>query len=254
MEYRLDDIDKRILYHLARDARNTSAPDVAGEVNVSAGTIRNRIKQLEAEGILEGYHAHIDYEQAEDLLTTLFTCTTSIADRGALAKRVMGIPGVVNVREVMTGREDLRVKAVGADTDDLTRIAGAIIDLGIEIEDESLVRREHHQPYRAYGPENARRGPSITDFMSLGGEAEVVELTVGDAARITELSLHEANDRGVLDDEVLVIAIERDGTVITPRGTTTVHAGDIVTLFARNGMTESLERAFSEETDVEPAA
>ncbi|WP_239640386.1 AsnC family transcriptional regulator [Halogeometricum pallidum] len=44
---RLDEVDKRILYYLARDARNVSAPMVAEEASVSAGTIRNRINQLE---------------------------------------------------------------------------------------------------------------------------------------------------------------------------------------------------------------
>lgn len=65
MSVRFDEIDKRILYHLARDARGISAPDIADEVNVSAGSIRNRINRLEEEGVLEGYHARIDYERAE---------------------------------------------------------------------------------------------------------------------------------------------------------------------------------------------
>lgn len=254
MEYRLDDIDKRILYYLAQDARNTSAPDIAGDVNVSAGTIRNRIKQLESRGILEGYRARIDYERAEGLLTNLLTCTTSATERSKLAKQVVQIPGVVHVREVMTGHGDLRVKAVGEDSEDLVRISQSILELGIEIEDENLIRREHYQPYRAYGPENARRTPSITDFMSLGGEAEVVELTVIEGARITDTSLREANERDLLDEDVLVIAIEREGNIITPRGTTRVHAGDVVTLFVRNGMSRSLETVFSAADGVEQSA
>lgn len=54
MANRLDEIDKRVLYHLAADARDTSAPAIAEEVNVSAGTIRNRIRQLEADGTIKG--------------------------------------------------------------------------------------------------------------------------------------------------------------------------------------------------------
>ena len=54
MANRLDEIDRRVLYHLAADARDTSAPAIAEEVNVSAGTIRNRIRQLEADGTIKG--------------------------------------------------------------------------------------------------------------------------------------------------------------------------------------------------------
>lgn len=72
MDPQLDEIDKRIRFHLTRDARRTSAPDIAGEVHVSAGTIRNRIRQLEEREIIRGYHAHVDYERGAGLLTNLF--------------------------------------------------------------------------------------------------------------------------------------------------------------------------------------
>jgi len=245
MGYRLDEIDKRVLYHLARDARNTSAPDVAEEVNVSPGTIRNRIAQLEERGIIEGYHADIDYERAEGMLRNRFKCTTGAADRGKLAKRVLQIPGVVNVREIMTGRDDLEVVAVGHDTADLTRIGDAILELGVDIEDQDIVKREHFSPYRPYGPADTRRAPSITDFMSLTGDAEVVELTVDEDAPITGRSLRAANADDLLDEGLLVVAIERDGDVVTPHGETTIEAGDLVTVFVRSGRGDRLESAFA---------
>lgn len=52
MQARLDDIDRRILYYLRVDARNTTAPMIAEEVDVSAATIRNRINQLEEKGVI----------------------------------------------------------------------------------------------------------------------------------------------------------------------------------------------------------
>src|SRR6056297_3373990 len=103
MEYRLDEIDKRILYYLAEDARNTSAPLVAEEVDVSPGTIRNRIRKLEENNVIEGYHADVNYARADNLLTNLFVCNAPVSDRERLAREALSIPGVVNVREVMTG-------------------------------------------------------------------------------------------------------------------------------------------------------
>nr|WP_241768048.1 Lrp/AsnC family transcriptional regulator [Haloferax sp. ATB1] len=132
----IDEIDERILYYLTADARHTSAPDIADKVDLSPPTIRNRIRNLEECGVVTGYHAHVNYERANGRLTNLFICTTSATKRQELAQRVLKVPGVVNVREIMTGRGDLRVKAVGTDTDDLMRIAQDITDLGIEIDDE----------------------------------------------------------------------------------------------------------------------
>jgi len=245
MDYRLDEIDKRVLYYLVLDARNTSAPDVAEEVNVSPGTIRNRIDQLEERGIIRGYHADVDYERAEGMLTNRFKCTSASADRTKLAQQVLQIPGVVNVREIMTGRADLEIKAVGSDTEDLSRIGDAILELGVEIEDQDIIKREHFRPYQPYGPAEKRPSPSITDFVSLAGDAEVIELTVRENAPITGNSLREANAEGLLDDGLLVIALERDGDVRTPHGETVLQPGDLITVFVHDGQGDRIESVFA---------
>lgn len=245
MDYRLDQIDKRILYHLGRDARNTSAPDIAETVNVSPATVRNRIDQLETRGIIKGYHADIDYERAEGLLTNRFNCTSGSADREKLAKQVLQVSGVVNVREIMTGKEDLEVKAIASDTTELSRIGDAIQELGLEIEDQDIIKREHFRPYQPYGPAEKRPSPSVTDFMSLAGDAEVVELTVREDAPITGISLREANAEGMLDDGLLVIALERDGDVRTPHGETVLQSGDLITVFVHDGHGDRIESVFA---------
>lgn len=243
MDYRLDEIDKRILFHLAADARNVSAPTIAEEVNVSPGTIRNRIKQLEEHGIIQGYTASIDYEQV-GRLTDLFVCTSPVPDRATIAQQVLDISGVVNVRELMTGRGNLHVKAVGTDTGDLTRIARALSNLGLEIENEDLVHREHDRPYAPYGPEGDRSRQSIMDVTSLTGGAEVVELTVHEDAPVAGRTLEEANQEGLIGPDVLVIAIERDESVITPKGGTEVLPDDVVSLFTRGGIKQATVQAF----------
>jgi Trk K+ transport system NAD-binding subunit len=86
--------------------------------------------------------------------------------------------------------------------------------------------------------------PSRTDFTTLTGEAEVAELTVRGTAPVAGLTLSGANERGLLDDEVLVVAIERDGDIVTPHGGSTLREGDIATVFARDGLDERTEEAF----------
>lgn len=247
MGRRLDEIDKRIIYALANDARNVSAPMIAEEVDVSDGTIRNRIDQLEAAGIIRGYHADIDYERCEGRLTNLFVCNASVGDRQSLAREVLTVPGVVNVREIRTGRGNLQIKAVGEDASDLTRIAQQINRLGLEIEDEDLIQQEHFAPYEPFGPENGAPAGVMTDMMTLSGGAEVVDVTVAGDAPIVGESLRDAVENGLLDEQSLVIAIEREDEIITPKGNTSIQAGDLISVFARDGVPDATLDSFGGE-------
>ncbi|MFC5972037.1 TrkA C-terminal domain-containing protein [Halomarina salina] len=245
MDYRLDEIDKRVIYRLMEDARNTSAPDIASEMNVSPGTIRNRIRQLEEHDIITGYHVNVDFERVEKRLTNLIVCTVPVPERAKLAAQVSQIPGVVNVREVMTGQRNLHVVAVGTSMEDLTRISRAIASFDLEIDGEDLLQREHIEPYAPFGPENGHGTASLTDFISLAGHAQVVEVTVTSDAPVAGHTLEEANEDGLLDDGLLVVAIERDGQIITPRGETAIRPDDVVTVFSKEELSRDMVQRFT---------
>lgn len=87
--------------------------------------------------------------------------------------------------------------------------------------------------------------PSVKDFMSLAGDAEVFEITVTETAPLAERTLQEADAEGLLGEDVLVVAIERGDEVLTPRGETTVHAGDLITAFSKEGITSSVMHTFT---------
>ncbi|WP_224334113.1 Lrp/AsnC family transcriptional regulator [Haloprofundus halobius] len=233
-EYQLDEVDRRVIHALMADARNTSAPSIAEGLGVSAGTVRNRIGRLEDAGVIRGYHAHVDFERADGRLTNLYLCNAPVAERESVAAKVRTVPGVVHVRELMTGRRNLHVLAVGEDIADLRRVARALSSLGIEIEDEDLVQADSYLPYAPYAPEreDERRG-TFSDFVSLTGGSEIVEATIGEGAPIDGLTLSEAGDRGLLGEDTLVISVDRGESVVTPRGDTVLRAGDKVTLFSR---------------------
>ncbi|MGY8645487.1 MAG: Lrp/AsnC family transcriptional regulator [Candidatus Poseidoniales archaeon] len=62
----LDDIDRKIITVLGKDAR-TSLRKISELVNVSLGTVSNRVKKMEKKGIIEGYSVilnpnHIGWE------------------------------------------------------------------------------------------------------------------------------------------------------------------------------------------------
>lgn len=244
---RLDEVDRRILYRLVEDARNTSAPMIADEVNVSGATIRNRIEQLEERGIITGYHAAVNYERGGNWMQNLFICSAPVADREKLAKKVANIPGVVNVRELLAGRRNLHVTAIGENSDELTVISRRLADLGLDIEDEHIVHMEETVPLDHFGPGDEPRNSPMRDFLSLTGGAEVIELTVDEESPIAGLTLSEANESGLLDDELLVIAIERDDEIITPRGFTEIRADDLVTVFSRSSTEDVVLEPFEAE-------
>lgn len=79
--------------------------------------------------------------------------------------------------------------------------------------------------------------PSVKDFMTLAGGAEVFEITVTEEAPIAHTTIEEAADRGIVTDDLLVVAIERDGETIMPKGNAEVHPGDLLTVFSLEGAT-----------------
>lgn len=150
----LDDLDQQIIHALQGDARRTSSQNIADRAGVSASTVRNRIQRLEERGIIRGYRADVDYEQAGYQLYTLIVCTAPVQRREELAAAALDVPGVVRVEEVMTGAENVHVSAVGRDNDDLSRIGRDLDELGLEVVDEDLIRSVRSGPYTEFGPDD----------------------------------------------------------------------------------------------------
>ena len=146
----LDALDRHILHTLQGEARHTSSSDIAAELDVSASTVRNRIQRLEADGVIRGYHADVDYEAAGYQLFTLIVCTAPIPEREELAAAAAEVGGVVEVQEVMTGEANVLVRAIGVDGDDLSRIGEELDELGLRVSDEDLIRNTHPRPYSQF--------------------------------------------------------------------------------------------------------
>ncbi|SIR68360.1 DNA-binding transcriptional regulator, Lrp family [Haladaptatus litoreus] len=231
--YRLDDLDRCIIYNLMQEGRAT-ATSIAENTNVSGATVRNRIEKLEDLGIITGYRAHIDFETAGGKLRNLYLCNVPVPEREALAHEARAIQGVINVRSLMTGRRNLHILAVGESTKDLQRISRNLSKLGIEIEDEDLLEEELFDPYEPFNPNERQRTPALNDFINLTGNAKILTVSIADNAPVAGMSLEEANQTEVLDEETLIISIERDNEEIMPHGDTVIQPDDIVTLLSRH--------------------
>jgi DNA-binding Lrp family transcriptional regulator len=146
----LDATDRSILYYLQQDARRTSSNDIAEELGLSSSTVRTRINKLEEAGIIRGYHVDIDYDLAGYPLYTKIICTAAVTERDRLANEAREVHGVTAVREIMTGKRNVYVNAIGRTHDDLNRIAEELDGLGLDIVDEQIIRDEYVCPYHGF--------------------------------------------------------------------------------------------------------
>jgi Lrp/AsnC family leucine-responsive transcriptional regulator len=143
----LDNVDRGILYHLQRDARNTTTQEIAETVGTSASTVRNRIEALEDDGVIKGYHPEIDYEAANLPLRVLFVCTVPATERADYVQQLLEIQGVVDVREMLIGRRNIYVEVVGTSTKDITRVTDTLHESGVTVESSEILRERHVQPF-----------------------------------------------------------------------------------------------------------
>ncbi|RRJ30377.1 potassium channel family protein [Halocatena pleomorpha] len=88
--------------------------------------------------------------------------------------------------------------------------------------------------------------PSVVDYMHVGDTAEVFEIRVGEEASVAGKTLSTAANEGIIPDDTLVVAIEReDGdNPITPRGDTHIESGDLVTVYSERGATPEITDLF----------
>ncbi|MEF8784897.1 MAG: Lrp/AsnC family transcriptional regulator [Haloarculaceae archaeon] len=143
----IDDVDRAILYALQEDARNMSSGDIAERTGTSDSTVRKRIQRLESDGIIKGYSADVDYQKSGYPLRMLLYCTASIADRGDLITEILEIDGVISVQELVTGEQNLLVTAVGESDNEITPVAQELLDMGLTVADEVLVRSHETTPF-----------------------------------------------------------------------------------------------------------
>ena len=93
--------------------------------------------------------------------------------------------------------------------------------------------------------------PAIVDYMRIGDDAEVFEITVTEDAPIAGKALHEAATEELLPEDVLIVAIEREGQdpPLTPRGGTRIQAGDLLTVYSGFGADPDLTDVFGHYED-----
>lgn len=162
MAHDLDDVDRGILSLLQGSARHTTAQEIADKVGVSPSTVRNRIDAMEESGVIQGYDPILDYEAAGLAIHAVLVVSAPAGERAAAVDRLMGVRGVVAVRELLTSSRNLHVELVARNGDEVGQIADAIHDLDLEIEYSEFLEREERQPFNHFYFTDGAEGDGAT--------------------------------------------------------------------------------------------
>lgn len=154
----IDATDRGILYLLQQNARDATTTGIASKVDVAPSTVRNRIDRLEERGVIRGYVPVVDYELAGYELRILFTCTASKQPTDAFVQEILEEHGVVSVRKLLAGDQNLHVEAVGTGTDDVSRIAANLQEAGLDVVRSEVLEEERLQPFDHFGEDVAEDG------------------------------------------------------------------------------------------------
>ncbi len=127
----VDELDRKIISILQKDAR-LSYREIAKKVGVAVGTVYNRIKRLEEEGIILGFAPKLDYTKLGYDLTTIIGVKAQGKRIVDIEKEIAKDPHVACVYDV-TGEYDIIVIAKFKGREDMNRFVKKLLRIdGVE--------------------------------------------------------------------------------------------------------------------------
>jgi Lrp/AsnC family leucine-responsive transcriptional regulator len=121
----LDQIDLKILSILQNDGRRRLA-DIADDVDLSAPAVMERVKKLEASGVIRGYQALVDGKKVgKDVTAFIGVSIGNQRDVERFAGQMMRYRDVLECHHV-TGDESFVLKVKSANTNALEKLLAEI--------------------------------------------------------------------------------------------------------------------------------
>jgi Lrp/AsnC family leucine-responsive transcriptional regulator len=121
----IDQIDLKILSILQNNGR-TRLADIADEVELSAPAVMERVKKLEASGVIKGYQALVDGKKVgKDVTAFIGVSIGNQRDIDQFATQILCYPDVLECHHV-TGDESFILKVKSANTGSLEKLLGQI--------------------------------------------------------------------------------------------------------------------------------
>ena len=101
----MDSLDLQLIGLLRTNAR-ASVATLAGKLGVSRGTVTNRIKRLEDDGLVVGYSVRLRPDAQPDQITAWMSIAVEGNQTRAVIATLLGEPGVASLHDT-NGRWDL---------------------------------------------------------------------------------------------------------------------------------------------------
>lgn len=116
-----DDIDRQIVNIIQKDAR-ISVAEIARQLGMAPSGILERVRKLEARGVIRGYEARLDPQAlGRGLLAFVFVRADERVGSGATGELLAAIPDVQEVHHI-AGEDCYLVKVRVANTEALARL------------------------------------------------------------------------------------------------------------------------------------
>jgi DNA-binding Lrp family transcriptional regulator len=116
----LDEVDRRIVLELARDARLPNNT-LAARAGIAPSTCLGRVRALRERGVIRGYHAEVDQAALGRPLQAMIAVRLQSTARGHIrtfVSEVARLPEVLNVF-FLAGKDDFLLHVAAASTEDL---------------------------------------------------------------------------------------------------------------------------------------
>ena len=121
----IDETDLKILSILQRHGR-TRLAEIAEVVDLSAPAVMERVKKLEANGVIKGYQALLDAKKiGKDITAFIGVSVGHQRDMTKFANHMLNYPDVLECHHV-TGDESFILKVRSANTGSLEKLLGEI--------------------------------------------------------------------------------------------------------------------------------
>ena len=139
----MDNLDQLLISHLRTDAR-LSVATLAHRLKVSRGTVTNRLKRLETQGVIVGYTVRLRPDAQPNGIRAWMSIAVEGNETRAVIVSLLGEPGVASLHDT-NGEWDLLAELRAGNLSELSTILERVrLIRGIR----STERRSHLATYR----------------------------------------------------------------------------------------------------------